>query len=307
MADNSAVTPGAGMTVAMREVTYSGDLAKAQAVGLVTFAGADDAKTVADVPAGEGAAATALRVDLATDGTVIGTVTETAPATDTASSGLNGRLQRLAQRLTSLIALLPAALGGGGGLKVEGVGTSGSPAGGVVTVQGSTGSGGASAYPRYTISNIAGSAIPMWLVNAALMSLTAGTDVNGTLEPLRTPSIFKSAVATASGNTAVWTPTTGKKFRLLRFMLVLTDEAAQAVAGDITVKFQDATTDIGISLPVYVPAAAIGSPIGEAWTSGWIDLGNGIVSAAANNVLNINLSAALTGGTFGVLTAGTEE
>lgn len=43
---------------------------------------------------------------------VVGTLTETAPATDTASSGLNGRLQRIAQRLTSLIALVPASLGG---------------------------------------------------------------------------------------------------------------------------------------------------------------------------------------------------
>lgn len=42
-----------------------------------------------------------------------GALTETAPASDTASSGLNGRLQRIAQRLTSLIALLPAALGQG--------------------------------------------------------------------------------------------------------------------------------------------------------------------------------------------------
>lgn len=41
----------------------------------------------------------------------IGSLTETAPATDTASSGLNGRLQRIAQRLTSLIGLLPTALG----------------------------------------------------------------------------------------------------------------------------------------------------------------------------------------------------
>lgn len=50
-----------------------------------------------------------------------GSLTETAPATDTASSGLNGRLQRIAQRLSSLIALLPASLGGNGGLKIEGV------------------------------------------------------------------------------------------------------------------------------------------------------------------------------------------
>lgn len=53
----------------------------------------------------------------------IGGLTETAPTTDTASSGLNGRLQRLAQRISSLIALLPVALGSGGGLKVDGSGT----------------------------------------------------------------------------------------------------------------------------------------------------------------------------------------
>ncbi len=41
----------------------------------------------------------------------IGALGETAPATDTASSGLNGRLQRIAQRITSLIALVPSALG----------------------------------------------------------------------------------------------------------------------------------------------------------------------------------------------------
>lgn len=43
--------------------------------------------------------------------TSLGSLTETAPATDTASSGLNGRLQRIAQRLSSLIALLPSAIG----------------------------------------------------------------------------------------------------------------------------------------------------------------------------------------------------
>jgi hypothetical protein len=55
--------------------------------------------------------------------TTNGAVTETVPASDTASSGLNGRLQRIAQRITSLIALLPTALGVGGGLKVDGSGT----------------------------------------------------------------------------------------------------------------------------------------------------------------------------------------
>ena|SRR3990167_8404575 len=66
--------------------------------------------------------ANGLHVDIqASSG--VGSLTETVPGTDIASSGLNGRLQRIAQRLTSLISLLPVALGAGGGLKVDGSGT----------------------------------------------------------------------------------------------------------------------------------------------------------------------------------------
>lgn len=49
--------------------------------------------------------------ELQAQSVLLGAVNETAPGTDTASSGLNGRLQRIAQRLTSLIGLLPSALG----------------------------------------------------------------------------------------------------------------------------------------------------------------------------------------------------
>ncbi len=55
-----------------------------------------------------------------------GALTETAPASDTASSGINGRLQRIAQRLSTMIGVLPTALGANGGLKIEGV-ASGTP------------------------------------------------------------------------------------------------------------------------------------------------------------------------------------
>ena len=67
----------------------------------------------AAVALGAALSAASIPVALATDGTVLGPVNETAPASDTASSGLNGRLQRIAQRLSSIIALLPAALGQG--------------------------------------------------------------------------------------------------------------------------------------------------------------------------------------------------
>jgi hypothetical protein len=49
MADNVGYTPGTGAKVATREVTYSGETANAQAVGLVTFTGPDDAKTATDI------------------------------------------------------------------------------------------------------------------------------------------------------------------------------------------------------------------------------------------------------------------
>jgi hypothetical protein len=49
MADNVGITPGSGAKAASREVTYSGEAAQVQVVGLATFSGSDDAKVVRDV------------------------------------------------------------------------------------------------------------------------------------------------------------------------------------------------------------------------------------------------------------------
>lgn len=87
--------------------------------------GADNALVVSIHPDsqnanGSASAANSAPVTASTEDVArVGIITETAPASDTASSGLNGRLQRIAQRITSMIALLPTALGAGGGLKVE--------------------------------------------------------------------------------------------------------------------------------------------------------------------------------------------
>ena len=54
MADNVGYTPGSGTKVAARDVTYSGEPALAQAVGLVTFSGEDDAKVATDVSVDNG-------------------------------------------------------------------------------------------------------------------------------------------------------------------------------------------------------------------------------------------------------------
>jgi len=54
MADNVGYTPGGPTKIASRDVTYSGEAALAQSVGLVTFSGADDAKVATDVSTDNG-------------------------------------------------------------------------------------------------------------------------------------------------------------------------------------------------------------------------------------------------------------
>jgi hypothetical protein len=122
----------------------------------------------------------------------------------------------------------------------------------------------------------------------------------------RTPTTFKTTTATASGNTALWTPTSGKKFRLMRYKVEITSDAVAGTAGDLAVTFQDSSTDCGLGHSCYIPSTA-GTTFGNGYSSDWIDLGNGKLSAAANNVLNVNLSFALTGGVVRVTCCGTEE
>lgn len=127
----------------------------------------------------------------------------------------------------------------------------------------------------------------------------------GAWDRLRVPNIAKTATATASGNTAVWTPTSSKKFRLMRYRIDVSNAATLASGADLDITFQDASTGMPVGATLYVPASA-GTALGS-WTSGWCDLGQGILSASANNVLNVNLSAALTAGKVRVQVAGIEE
>jgi hypothetical protein len=122
----------------------------------------------------------------------------------------------------------------------------------------------------------------------------------------RSPGTFKTVTATAAGSTALWTPTSGFSFRLMRYIVMLTGDAKQSVAGNITISLLDAAGDIAQDYTVFVPAASLDT-MGLIFSSGWIDLGNGITSASTNNVLNVNLSAALTTGLCRVIACGTEE
>lgn len=136
--------------------------------------------------------------------------------------------------------------------------------------------------------------------------LPQGVSDGTTLRALRTPNVFKTATATGSGDTAVWTPATGKKFRLMAYMIQITADAAAALAADFDIILRDGTTGLAFGISVFVPNVA-GTTFGNTASTGWITLGNGYLSTTINNVLNVNLSAALTSGKVRVVAIGTEE
>jgi hypothetical protein len=131
--------------------------------------------------------------------------------------------------------------------------------------------------------------------------------IDGSLwQSVRTPSIFKTVTATAVGNTTVWTPAAGKKFRLMRYRIEITNNASLAAAGIETIQLTDGAGGTVIdAFSAFVNNAA--ATIMGAYTSEWMDLGNGYLSAAANNLLVVNLGTALATGVVRVTAVGTEE
>lgn len=104
---------------------------------------------------------------------------------------------------------------------------------------------------------------------------------------LRVATVFRSIslAAGAGADNAIWTPAASKKFRWMGLILS-SSVASRILLKDAAAVFSD------IDLPAGGPPTA------------WPYLGNGILSAAANNVLNLNSSAAST---IRGLVFGTEE
>lgn len=124
----------------------------------------------------------------------------------------------------------------------------------------------------------------------------------GTLEAQRTPTLFKHVTTAAAGNTAVWSPPGGKKFRLLGGVMTLTKEAA--CAGALAIYLNDGG---GVTiLEVEISAAALVA-IGAVTVLPFTFPGNGYLSANAANALNVNLSGALTAGALHTNVWGNEE
>ena len=130
------------------------------------------------------------------------------------------------------------------------------------------------AYPEVpgdTLKDALANPNTIWI--ASLLKVYNGT----TWDRLRVATIFKPQDAVAiNPAAALWTPASGKKFRLMGYHLTA------SVAGNILLKDGAAGTVIAV-----VPSGAGGSGV-------FVSLGNGKLSATANNVLEALGPAAST-------------
>lgn len=114
----------------------------------------------------------------------------------------------------------------------------------------------------------------------------------------RGSKIFRNVLSTAAGATAVWTPAAGKKFRLMGYSISVSGTLAAVAANAI--QLLDGATVIARHF-----AAVAATVTGD--TQIFVDLGQGILSAAANNALSVNIATAFTAGGCAVNVWGTEE
>ena len=142
-------------------------------------------------------------------------------------------------------------VGPSGGLQIEGV--SGAQP---VPVSGTFG-------PPVVLGQAAMAAsLPVVLASDQASVLVANTDADR-------PNVFKSFSALAiTAEATLWTPTTGKKFRLMGFVIT-----QNTLTGDITVKDGTGGTTI-----LTIPATPVGQPLA-------VPLGAGITSTTNNNLL----------------------
>jgi hypothetical protein len=109
--------------------------------------------------------------------------------------------------------------------------------------------------------------------------------------------IMKRALTAAAGTTAVWTPTSGKRFRLLGYSWSIPNTATSAAGSAAGLLDQAA----GIAYLSEIGTTTTGA-------NNSVSLGvSGYPSAAVNNILYINLTAAFTAGEILITVWGTEE
>ena len=133
-----------------------------------------------------------------------------------------------------------------------------------------------------------------WVQTTLYNPLTGKGETKRTLT-----KIIPTALISAAGNTAIWTPAAGKKFRLIGFSVVVRGDTTTA-AGSLVTLLDGATT---IDNVCWLATTVATQP--NRWSEPLP--GNGYLSAAANNILYANLSAAATAGGIYINVWGCEE
>ena len=117
-------------------------------------------------------------------------------------------------------------------------------------------------------------------------------------ESQRTPTVFKTLDLTpAIGSTAVWTPTAGKRFRVLGGIVTVPNTSTSAAA--VISRLMDGAVNFANIAAIGATTAGISYQLSFG--------GNGYLSTAVGNVLNLNNTAAYTAGGVVLSVWGTEE
>jgi hypothetical protein len=133
---------------------------------------------------------------------------------------------------------------------------------------------------------------------------------NGVPQPQHAPDKFHIAGAVSAGNTALWIPSAGKKFRLLTVRIQPSPDAfistAPGSGQSVLVDLLDGTISLNVQTVFWIPKNLPASPVNILPME--IDLGTiGYLSQAIGNVLYVNLPVTLTTGFMRVEAFGTEE
>ena len=136
-------------------------------------------------------------------------------------------------------------------------------------------------------------------INLLWNAATGNAELQRTMGACHTVQLKTAAVT-------IWTPAAGKKFRLMGYSILLSDDATLAAAGETLLTLLDNATAIGLAYNFYVPLTALdtnfsGSHIGVNLPP------NGYLSVAANNPLKATLGTYLATGSFSINVWGSEE
>ena len=116
--------------------------------------------------------------------------------------------------------------------------------------------------------------------------------------------MYKWGFATNAGDTNLWIPTAGTRWRLLGFTIFMGGNVTLAAAGPLAVELRDGATQM-FNWATHVSNVVV---VGQVYISKTVVFAdNGILAAAINTDLHINLSAATAAGGVSVTAWGTEE